>query len=206
MPACFIILSVVATWIVLLRREVPGNDLARVAAVGDLKTNGEHWVIFRFDAPQKRAVSIVGVQVIGSDNVPEIAGSDNIRPNSTAPIYEWLNYVQSTPDSTVPIYELVKPGSSKQLKVRHAGGGEWRVQLCLMVHLELRKQYAARVEGCWRWKSLKPWTRNYVERNYRIIKSEVVRTLGSEAPRANPPTSPSSITPWSPADDVFSLR
>ena len=186
MPACLLILSAVAIWIVLLRREVPEADLARVVAVGNLKTNGEHWVIFRFDAPPKKSVQIVNVQVIGRDNFPA-------NPYPFVPTSD--SSVLSMPDSRVPIFAVVKAGSSKQLKVRQTGGGEWRVRLCLMLHLELGKQFAARIKGCWRAKSLKLWTRSYVEKNYRIIESEVVTTTDSGIPRASRATPPASITP-----------
>src|SRR5438477_8709973 len=193
--AYFIMVCLVATWIVLLGREVPENDAARLVAVGDLKTNGEHWIIFRLDAPPKRAVQIATVQIIGNDNIPVI-------------VYPLIRIgcgsILSLPDSTVPISKLIKAGSSKQFRVRHAGGGEWRVRLCLMVRLGFRRQCAARIEGCWRLKSFKPWTRDYVERNYSIVESEAVRTIDSRI--TNPPTSPSPITPWSPTDDIFSLQ
>jgi len=78
-----------------------------VVAVGDLKTNGEHWVIFRFDAPRKRAVQIVTVQVRGSDNNPVIT-----YPLPSGTVARAL----SIPDSTVPISELVKAGSSNSLR------------------------------------------------------------------------------------------
>jgi len=195
--SCLVILSAVATWIILWSHEFPENDVARVVAVGDLKTNGEHWVIFRFDAPKRTGALIANVQVSTPDGVP-------------LNTYPWIgdqdNSASCFPDSTVRISEWVNAGKSKQFKVRHVGGGEWRVRLCLMLRLGFRKQYGARIEGCWRSKSLKPWTRNYVERNYRIIESDAVSTADSGLPRANLPTPPSPITPWSPTDEVFSLR
>jgi hypothetical protein len=195
--ACFIILSLVATCIILLCREVPKNDLARVVAVGDLKTNGEHWVIFRFDAPAKRAARIGTIQVRSSDNTwgpylvapfPVVAG----------------NSALSFPDSTVPIHEVVKAGSSKRFKVRHSGGGKWQVRLSLSVHLEFSRQYSARIRGCWREMSLKPWKRNYVEKNYMNIESAVVSTVDAEPPK--PLSPPSPITPWSLPDAIFSIE
>ena len=195
--ASLLTLSVVAIGIVLLRGEVPENDVARVLAVGDLKTNGEHWVIFRMDAPRRKGVWISNLQVIGTNNFPTHAFPFVSTGEDSA---------QSFPDSTVPIYEPVKAGSFKNIKVRHSGGGEWRVRLCLIVRLGFRKQYAARIESCWRSKSLKPWTRNYVERGYAYIESGTVITRDSGIPGPNFPPPPSSPTTWSPMDDVFSLR
>ena len=182
-----VILSLFAIGVVLLRRE---SSEGRAVPVGELKTNGEHWVIFRFDAPKARAVSIGTVSVIGSNGTPE-------------PTYPFIqdkhNVVLSVPDSGVPIYGFVKAGKSKVFKVRHAGGGEWRIQLCLMVHLGFLKQYTARIKGCWRAKSLKVSIPDYVEKNYRIIESKTVRTIDAGIPDPDPP-------PWSPADELFSLR
>jgi len=199
--AFFMILSVVATFIVLLRREFPQNDLARVVAVGDLKTNGEHWVIFRFDAPAKRAAQIASVQVRAFDHIFQ----GNTYP--VAPLAAVAGSgAFSLPDSTVPIYEVVEAGSSKQFKARHPGGGEWRVRLNLTVHLKFGRQYSARIRGCWRQGSLKPWTRNYIEKGQYFIESEVVSTVDSGLPKANPLSPPPPITPWSPTDESFSLR
>src|SRR4051812_28538086 len=108
--AGFIVLGVVAIWAVLLWHKLPESDVARVVAVGDLKTNGEHWVLFRFDAPKKRAARIVTVQVSTSDgNFLNAYPSAANQHDSAGPF----------PDSTVPISELVKAGKSRQLKVRH---------------------------------------------------------------------------------------
>jgi hypothetical protein len=49
-------------------------------------------------------------------------------------------------------------------------------------------------------------TRNYIERNQRIIESEFVSTTDSRTPIVNHPTLPFLITPWSPTDEIFSLR
>src|SRR5439155_16221936 len=97
--ACFIILSVAATWICLRGREVPENDAARLVATGDLKTNGEHWMIFRFDAPQKKGVQIVSVQVIGNDNI-----SANVYPVVSI----GGGSIESIRESKVPISQLLK--------------------------------------------------------------------------------------------------
>jgi hypothetical protein len=194
--AGFIVLGVVAIWTVLLWPKLPESDVARVVAVGDLKTDGEHWVLFRFDAPKKRAARIVTVQVSTSDGNFLNAYPSAVNPdNSAAPF----------PESRVPLSELVKAGKSRQLKVRHVGGGPWRVRLCLMVRLGFEKQYAARIRACCIEKSLKPWGRYYLERNYCIIESEAVSTTDFGVPSANPSTPVSPTPPWSPADEIFSL-
>jgi hypothetical protein len=169
-----VVLSVAGACVILLFPHDPTYDFAGVAVVGESKTNGQHWVIFRFDAPRGKAATIASIAVVGSNNV----AFTKLPGDGT---------VVSIPDSTVPIQENTKSGHSKYFQVRQVGGGEWRLRLALLIRLGFVKQHSARIADCWRTKGLKPWARNYVERGYRIIESQIVST--TEAIAQEPPHS-----------------
>lgn len=193
--ACFAVVVGGAACIVSLSPGGPNNDLASVVAVGDVKTNGEDWTIFRFDAPRGKAASIYSVQVIGVNNfaIPKLPGDGTVL---------------STPDSIVPIWETVKRGHSKYFKVRQVGGGEWRLRLELLFPLSFPKQHYARMYGCFRSRSLKPWARNYIERNHGIVESQAVSTTEAVIQTSRPPPPPLFPLwgPLSPTDEVFPQR
>jgi hypothetical protein len=164
--ASFAVLILGTMGVVLLPGEDPKSDVPQLEIVGDIKTNGEHWVIFRFDAPKRRGAVIKGAQVIGADNlvVNKLFG-DDVR---TPPI----------PGSTMPVLDFVQAGCSKRFEVRESVEGEWRFRLPVVLSLGFPRQQLNRLEACSRLRSFKPWTRNYVERNLMIIESVAIPSTG----------------------------
>lgn len=190
---CTGIFFAVMTFIVLLPAESPNGVTVNLAAVGEVQTNGEHWVLFRFDAPKYSAVIIQQALTVGADNqrVPT------------------LTRAESFPEPRLSVYGLVKANSSKLLKVRRLGGGDWHLRIEFLKPLGFTRQWLERSKAMWRmWgmrspvRSPAPWKRTYIERGQRFVQSGFVKT--SEAAFAPlPPVQPCSVED-SPSD-LFSF-
>ncbi len=166
-----------AAFIVFFPAGNPNAIAISATPVGEIRTNGEHWVIFKFDAPKSRAVIIQQVLAVGGDRMLSPA---------------WTR-ADSFPDPDRPVHERIQAGVSKLVKVRRVGGGDWQARFDLMVPLKFGGQWHARIKACWRQNSFKPWSRNYLERGRRFVESEFVKTTETVLPTASP--RPAAVPP-----------
>ena len=174
---CLGILFAGVACIAFLRPENTNAITVNVTPVGEIQTNGEYWVIFRFDAPKSRAVMIWQILAVAGDRILSPAGTR----------------VESFPDPNRSVHERIKAGGSRLLKVRRVGGGEWQARFDLMVPLGFGRQWRARIQDSWRQKNFKPWSRNYIERGQRFVESEFVNT--TETLVATPSPSSAAASP-----------
>jgi hypothetical protein len=161
-----------------LRRENSNAITVNLTPVGQIQTNGEHWVLFQFDAPRSRAVSIHQILTVGGDRI--------LMPS--------LTRAESFPDPKLPAHERIKGGDSRLLKVRRVGGGDWQLRIDFVVPLALGRQCLERSKASWQEKSLTPWNRTYIERGQRFVESEFVKTTETVVATPRP-----ALAPWSPA-------
>lgn len=150
--------------------EDPDAIAVSATRIGECQTNGEHWIVFRFDAPKSRAVMIQQVLAVGGDRMLSLGKTR----------------AESFPDPSRPIDERIEAGSSKLLKVRRVGGGNWQARFDLIVPLKLGAQLHARIKTSWRQKSFKSWNRNYVERGRPFVESAFVKTAETAAATPSP--------------------
>jgi len=172
---CLGILFAGVACIAILRPENPSAITVKLTPVGEIQTNGEHWVLFRFDAPKSRAVMIQQFLTVGGDHM----------------LFPLLTRGECFPDSKQPVHELIKKGGSRLLKVRRVGGGDWQLRVDYMVPLGFGRQWSERIRASWRKHSFKPWSRTYIERGQRFVESEFVKTTETVVAPTPPP-----VPPW----------
>lgn len=178
---CFGVLFAGVACIAFLGPENPSAITVNLKPVGEIQTNGEHWVLFRLDAPKSRAVCIHQMLTVGGDFL----------------LIPQLTRAECFPDPKLPVNARIKGGDSRLLKVRRVGGGNWRLRIDFVVPLTVGRQCLERSKASWRAKSLAPWNRTYIERGQRFIESDFVKTTETLVAQPQPAVSPwlSAISP-----------
>ncbi len=175
-------------WIAFPRSPNPDSFAADLTRVGSIQTNGEEWVVFKFDAPKSRAVLIQGIWSIGKDRM----------------IFPSLTRAEAFPAATSPVWQQTRAGGSNLLKVRRVGGGAWQARVYFVAPLRLASQWRGRLQACWRFQSFKPLMWDLIEPDRYFVESGFVTTVETvpQEIKARPRTQPSSEF----VPDLFSLE